>query len=207
MKLLYTYISFFIPLLSFTQDVEATKLMSNLESHYEKYGYKLEFQISIKEPESKIATVKQGVFNLLKNFYSMELDDLKIYFNGSTQWSYFVDRKEVQITNSTIDESSYHPLKFIKLYKTNEFKYRLISSKDNISKVELVPIAENQEYFKVKLGINKKLKRLTEVELFLKNGSKIKITLLKHLPLSNVSTENFTLDTQKLKGVHIEDLR
>ncbi|NOT37582.1 MAG: outer membrane lipoprotein carrier protein LolA [Saprospiraceae bacterium] len=189
------------------QDAQALKLLKSIESKYLKSNYKLDFTMQIKEVDVKIQAAKKGSFTFSKNAYSMILPDQNIYYDGQTQWTHFVDRKEIQITNSEISESSYHPLKFIQLYKSDQFKYRIESMNSTKKTIEFVPLDKNQEYFKVKLGIENKTGLLSSIEVYLKNGNRFTISILKHTLLKAIDASIFQLNTSAIQGVHIEDLR
>lgn len=189
------------------QDPKALKLLKAIEKKYEKTAYKMDFNLSVKQAEVKKPKVQTGVFAFSKDAYSLSLPDQKICFDGKTQWTYMIDRKEVQITHAELSESAYHPLKFIQLYKADQFKYRVESSDQNKSVIEFVPLQENQEYHKVKLSIQKKSGVIHSIEVFLKNGDRYTMTVTKHTILNKIDVDQFKLDTSQLKGVHIEDLR
>ncbi len=189
------------------QDGQAEKILKKLEKKYENSAFTFDFTMTSKEAEAKKSTITKGIFHFTKNAYCLLMDNQKIYFDGKTQWTYMLDRNEVQITHSELDESAYHPLKFIKLYRSNHFKYRTESSNASQITVEFVPLDDQQDYFKIKLMINKKTSHLNRIELFLKRGSKFNLQMAKVVELKSYDLKFFQLDTQSLKGVHIEDLR
>lgn len=166
----------------------------------------IDFNFAWKAAEGK-EIVEKGSFFFTDSWYKLLLPDQNIYFDGNSQWTHFKDRKEVQITQSSLDESAFHPLKFARLYKTKSFKSRVVQDENGIAVVELVPEERDQEYHKVLLSIQKKQKQLRKVEVYYKNGDRYRIELFKHTPIKKLQITDFQLNTAGMSGVHVEDLR
>ncbi|MEP7195337.1 MAG: outer membrane lipoprotein carrier protein LolA [Saprospiraceae bacterium] len=187
-------------------DPNATKVLKKLEKAYSAKSLRIDFEYTYKPAESK-ASIQKGKFEFSENYYKLSLIDQMIYFDGESQWTYFKDRKEVQISNSSLEESSYHPLKFVNLYKSGKFKYRIESSDQNKVTIEFVPISKDEEYHKLKLTINQKNNSLNFVEVYQKNGDKFTIKFIKQEAINKLTKEECQLSSANLPGVHFEDLR
>lgn len=185
---------------------KVAKLLKGIESNYSTKTIQLEFTYSFKGAESG-EVVEKGKMTFSEDNYYLELPDQAIYFDGSTQWTYFKDRKEVQITNSTLEESAFHPLKFLNLYKSDKFKSRIVEDDGQATIIEFIPLSKNEEYHKIRVSVQPKLKQLQLIEVFLKNGDKYKVIVKRQLTIKALIKKNYQLDLDSLKGVHVEDLR
>ncbi len=184
----------------------SVELLKSVEGYYSKKSIQIDFNYAWKASEGK-EFIEKGSFFFTDTWYKLILPEQDIYFDGSSQWTYFKDRKEVQITQSSLDESAFHPLKFARLYKSKSFKSRVVQDEKGIAIVELVPADRDQEYHKVVLSILKNQKQIRKVEVYYKNGDRYRIELLKHTPTKKLHITDFQLNTDGLPGVHVEDLR
>ena len=182
------------------------KLIKDLETSYRKQSMRIDFTMVNKPAEAKEEKYS-GQLMYSSTYYKLDIPNESIYFDGESQWTYFKDRKEIQITHSTLEESAFHPLKYVELYKSKQFKVRIESESAKTSVLEFVPFDPNHEYHKVKLHISKKTKYIQKVEIYLKNGARYTVTGIAHTPTTLTKKIDYQLDVSKISGVHVEDLR
>ncbi|MEM8909841.1 MAG: outer-membrane lipoprotein carrier protein LolA, partial [Bacteroidota bacterium] len=73
--------------------------------------------------------------------------------------------------------------------------------------VELKPLDEDAEYFKLRLSVSAKQNQLLRIRAFSKDGSRYALHLDDLRPNRTYSNEHFTFDLKAYPDVHVEDLR
>lgn len=215
-KLLLTTLISLGVLFSYAQtDPEAKKLLENVAKKYKSYKtIQSDFKVSVQDANKKDYS-DSGVmyFNKPKNQYAILLKDQEIISNGKTIWNISKDIKEVQITDANNDNSSIGPNNLFTFYQSG-YKYAMMDNesfnKDGKSEilkvVELSPIDQNTNYFKIKIRINKN-NHIHDVTIFDKSNNKFIYTINSLYLGRNLTNNYFTFNKDKYKNFEIIDLR
>ena len=206
LALVFIYI-FFLGKVYSGPDPKATKWLKKVESVYNSFSsLKIDLTIETKPAEQK-TTIQSGSFAYQGSAFNLILPDHEVYFDGKTQYTYFKDRKEVQITSSKEEDAVYHPKFFAGLYKSGKYEYKIESEDSKFLTIEFVPIERTESFFKVKIKIRKTDVQMTQLQIFEKNGDRITINNKKIVSNAVLNSQKFTMESGQLKGLHVEDLR
>ncbi len=188
-------------------DPKALKILTHVDKKYTQYkSLKIEFDLETKAAESK-PKIEKGSFVYQGDAFKMILPQQEIYFNGSVQWTYLVSQKEVQISKIESAENPFHPKYLVKLYKSDQYEYQLISTSKTEAVFDFKPLDRKESVFKIKLYINTTTNQITKVQWFEKNGSNSTIKVKSNTVNAKIPNSDFEMKTDQLKGIHIEDLR
>lgn len=167
------------------------------------------FGLVVIQPGSKEMQKMKGKFILKGNKFVLNMDDMSVFFDGTTQWAYVPDFNEVSITTPTDEElAETNPMALLQAYKEKStIRFTTRNVKKNAFGVELTPKASDKAIKKIVVQVNKINYYPLSIQLVDKNG------MISTLALSNfttdVSTTNqtFVFDTSKHDNIEINDLR
>jgi len=192
---------------------KARRILRQVSKNYKRAKtLKAEFEISIKEPNAKKATKETGKLYLKGDQFKVELNDVDIICDGTTQWTYMKGLNEVQIVNYDPDEREISPRNILTMYD-NGFKYIWTGSKTVngrvIDMIELVPKDDQEKkmYTKIKLEIDSKAKHILSSEILFRSGRIMKYTIKQQVENINLKAGFFKFDVKKHPGCTVVDLR
>jgi outer membrane lipoprotein-sorting protein len=196
-----------------TNDPAATKILKKLKKQYQGYKslevvFKLNLELPEQEPE-----LQEGTIGQQGEKYFVKMKDQEIYSDGATIWLYMVDNKEVQLNNVETDEefSMLSPTDMLQIYESDDFVYAVTGEKTingvNCTQIEFKPTSLDSEYSKMRLLVDPKAKKMHELKVFAKDGSRYTLTVDNMTPNKSFVASDFTFDPAQYEGIHIEDLR
>lgn len=213
MKRLITYtILLLFTTVGFAQSSEQSKQI--LDKTYEIYqsskGTQISFSFTIEE-NGNIQQQQEGIAKFRENKFNINLPEIEIWYDGTTQWFLMKAYDEVNISEPTLQETaSISPMAMLNIYKTG-FKLdaptivTLAGSKH--SSILMHPTSDSSEYKTIKVVVNNSSATLSQVEITFKNGVKNKINITNYNPNFNFSNTEFTFQPDQFKDAEIIDLR
>ena len=87
-------------------DAKADKIVCDLLAEARGNAIKTNFKLAISEKSNSQAQVSMGTFTIKGNKFVLEMADMKVYFDGKTQWAYVAKNNEVSITEPSEKELS-----------------------------------------------------------------------------------------------------
>lgn len=196
-----------------TNDPAATKILKKLKKEYQSYSsLEVNFQLQLELPEQD-PELQQGTIGQQGEKYFVKMKDQEIYCDGSTIWLYLVDNKEVQLNNVETDEefSMLSPTDMLQIYESDDFVYAVTGEKSvngvTCTQIEFKPTSLDSEYSKMRLLVDPKAKKMHELKVFAKDGSRYTLSIDNMTPNKSFTASDFTFDPAQYEGIHIEDLR
>ena len=188
---------------------EAEQVIDDLLASVKTSAIKTDFKLSTKDKSDIITQNVSGTFILKGNKFALEMNVMKAYFDGKTQWSYFIRNNEVTITEPTERElSETNPLAIISTYRT---KCKISFAKNPKSQqnhcVEMIPKKSNNDITKIEVQINKTTDNLVSIRLTNKDGGFSNLTLSNYQKDQKISENAFVFNSAKYKGIVMNDLR
>ncbi len=205
----------FFGLLGKAQDLDpqAKQILDDLKSTYDAYSaVEMSFSLEIEIPEQAMETQKGSIIQSGKK-YKIDLDDQSIYCNGSVVWVHLKTNKEVQINDYEEDMGGelMSPNDLLNVYESGEYEYALVNEERQdgvkVQQIEFKPTDRDSEYSKMRLSVIKGKKRIQQVKVFAKDGSRFTMKVHETLPNKKYTPETFEFDGSKFPEVYIEDLR
>ena len=187
---------------------DAQKLISDLLTTAKSNAIKTNFSLTNSEKNAVNSQTGSGTFVIKGNKFVLEMNEMKVWFDGKTQWSYLIENKEVSITEPTEKElAETNPMAILSDYK-NKCIIRFSKSKSTQNHIiEMIPKVKNKDFSKVEVLINKTSGNLTSIKVNTVKGNNTVLTLTNYQKGIKISDNSFSFDKSKFKGVSINDLR
>lgn len=158
----------------------------------------------------KVSDEFKGKITVKGDKFRLVLPEQEVINNGTTQWTYLPEAKEVNVDNYDPSSDDVNPSKILDMYKKG-YKYLYIGDKTDggvlCEEIDLVPDKKDAQYFKIKMMIGKKDKNIQSWTMFNKDGDRYKYSITKFNPQAKVDDTFFTFDPKKYPDVQVIDLR
>lgn len=205
----FTFILFALQGISAQNNPQAEKVITDLLSEAKTSAIKTNFKLTVSDKKDPQPMVSTGVFTLKGNKFVLEMDAMKAWFDGKTQWAYVPQNKEVSITEPTVKElSETNPMAILSGFKskcTIRFSAKVKSAQNYC--IEMIPKTKNNDITKIDVQVNKANGNLSSIKLINKNGGTSLLTLSNFQKGISVSDNIFIFNSIKYKGVTVNDLR
>ena len=172
----------------------------------------VDFELELELPEQE-TEIQNGSVIQQGEKYKLDIEDRAIYSNGEAVWLHLKRNNEVQINDPEMDEDSglMSPKDMLQLYESGEFEYAitaepLLNGKKN-TQIDFKPMDRDSEFSKMSLFVDKKSKKMSQMKVFSKDGSRYTLKIIDIRANMNYSPEIFAFDESKYPGIHVEDLR
>ena len=205
----FAVILFMLQGISAQNNVQAEKKITDLLTEAKTSAIKTNFKLIISDKKDPQSMVSSGVFTLKGNKFVLEMDAMKAWYDGKTQWAYVSQSNEVSITEPTVKElSETNPMAILSGFKSKcliRFSTKVKSAQNYC--IEMLPKAKNNEIVKIDVQINKNNGNLVSIKLTNKNGSASLLTLSNFQKRIHVTDNIFVFNASRFKGVSVNDLR
>ena len=205
----FAVILFMLQGISAQNNVQAEKKFTDWLTEAKTSAIKTNFKLIISDKKDPQSMVSSGVFTLKGNKFVLEMDAMKAWYDGKTQWAYVSQSNEVSITEPTVKElSETNPMAILSGFKSKcliRFSTRVKSAQNYC--IEMIPKTKNNEIVKIDVQINKNNGNLVSIKLTNKNGSASLLTLSNFQKGIHVTDNIFVFNAARFKGVSVNDLR
>ena len=188
---------------------QAEKILTDLLNSVKTTAIKTSFKLLISEKNDAQPQTTGGTFTLKGTKFFLEMDAMKVWFDGKTQWSYVHQNNEVSITEPSEKElSETNPMAILSGFKTKciiRFSAKLKSEQNYC--IEMIPQLKNNDVVKIEVQVNKNNGSLFLICVNNKNGSISKLILTNFQKSIIISDNSFVFNSNKYKGVSVNDLR
>jgi len=196
------------------QDNEAKKILDHVSAKTNSYpSIKAGFSYHYKNTQSKEDQTHLGTMSLKGNMYKLEFLNSIIYCDGTTQWSYMPEVKEVNVSNADQNKKDFflsNPLELFKVYD-KDYKYRYFGDATEQGKdayqLELYPFDLKRPYHRIRISIDKASYQVVKAEVSGKNGDSYEISITSFQTNQKLENDYFRFDPKTHPGVEVIDLR
>jgi outer membrane lipoprotein-sorting protein len=190
-------------------NAQAERILTDLLTSAKTSAIKTNFKLIVREKTNSQPQISEGTFTLKGNKFVLELEEMKAWFDGKTQWSYVLQNNEVSITEPTEKElAETNPMAILSGFKTKcliRFSAKIKSDQNYF--IEMIPRDKKNDITKIDVQVNKTNRNLFSIKLTNRNGSISTLTLTDFQKGLNVSDHLFVFNANKYKGVVVNDLR
>ena len=195
-------------------DPKARALLEKIRQKYDNYqSLQADFSLEIEMPEQPKET-QQGTLARKGDQYRMTLSSYEVISDGQAIWLIMNNNREVQINDvpeDGADESILSPQGLFSIYERGDFAYAITNEyKDGsriIQEVEFKPLAEDSDYSKLRLAVDKNKIEVVSVKAFAKDGSRYTLNMTSTQPNKAFAAGYFTFDPSQFPDYYVEDLR
>ncbi len=211
---MYRKIGLFVLLFSFLfakaqNNLQAEQILSDLLNSAKTTAIKTNFKLMVSEKNDSQTQSSSGSFTLKGTKFILEMEALKLWFDGKTQWSYVQQNNEVSITEPSEKElAETNPMAILSGFKSKcliRFSSKTKSEQNYC--LEMVPKLKNKDLVKIEVQVNKNNGNLFLICIYYTNESKSTLLISNFQKKINIAETNFVFNSAKHKGVTINDLR
>jgi outer membrane lipoprotein carrier protein len=210
-KLASTLVFAFFALAALAQyDPKALETLDAMSKKYKSIeSFEANIVCNMTNEIDKVNEEFKGKITVKGDKFSLVLPEQEVINNGTTQWTYLPEAKEVNVDNYDPSSDDVNPSKILDMYKKG-YKYLYIADKTEggvvCEEIDLVPDKKDAQYFKIKMMITKKDKNIQSWTMFNKAGDRYKYTITK-FSQAKIDDAFFTFDPKKYPDVQVIDLR
>ncbi len=192
------------------QDQKAKTILDKLSAKTKSYKtIKAEFKFTISNKSEGINETQTGKIQIKGDKYFLSIAGQDVISNGAAIYTILKDAEEVQI-NSIPDEDEEEyisPNKIFTLYESG-FKYKFVKEENGIQTINLYPKdAEEKEFHRIALYINKAKTQISKVKVYGKDGSTTTYSIKTFTTNTTIPDTNFSFNKAKHPNFEIVDLR
>lgn len=141
------------------------------------------------------------------NKFFLTTPEMKVWFDGKTQWSYLHSAEEVNITTPTPQEvSQSNPLAILSSLDRT-FTLRRVTAPAGVDKIEINPGRANSEFKSAVLTIDSSTSMPKELAIVGADGATTVITITKLIRGNAKPISTYRFNPKTMPNVEIVDLR
>jgi outer membrane lipoprotein-sorting protein len=202
----------FVAFAAFAQyDPKALETLDAMSNKYKEIeAFQADISYTLTNEIDKVNEEYKGKITVKGDKFRLVLPEQEVINNGTVQWTYLPEAKEVTIDNYDPNSDDVNPSRILDMYK-KDYKYLYVADKTEngvvCEEIDLVPNKKDAQYFKIKMMINKKDKTIQSWTMFNRSGDRYKFAITKFNPSVKIDDTFFAFDPKKYPGVEISDLR
>jgi len=189
----------------FAQNAE--KIIKDIITNIEKTVISADFLLKVTAAGGDTYDMS-GKFVLKNEKFTVDMPEMKIWFDGKTMWNYSPQVNEVTITEPDKTEiASVNPLLFIKNVNQSCTKKIKETQSSKNQTIILVSKTTNVDFEKIELTVEKTTNNPVTIMIYGKNKSIIEFNIKNQKIEKNIDNSVFTFNKNNYKGVYVNDLR
>ena len=212
-KNILTIATFFIALTAFAQSsTDAHTILNCVSTSFEaSNGVRLNFTLHIIESSGDTFQAQAGEAMIRQNRFKLAMDDIDVWFDGTTQWTLQRDIDEVYISTPTGDElATISPLALLGMYRSGfQLNAPVSQTVNGVSAhvIDMIPAPGNNDFRAVSVAISQQTNTLVQVNLTMQNGMQTRIDITNYNANHNFPDAYFVFNVGDFPGVEVIDLR
>ena len=207
-KLIY-FVLFFMTLSASAQNAD-TILNRAITAFDNSNGVSALFTMQVQYEQQGGTESFEGVVDMKGNRFAFQTPDLRIWFNGTTQWAYVIRSGEVNVSNPSEEElQTSNPAVILRNYKKQfkaEYKGESTTRNGTVHNVVLMPNEKN-DITRIELQIEKNSYMQSAIKVMAKDGTIYSISFNNIKTKVNQPDELFAFKESDYPDVEVIDLR
>ena len=172
-------------------------------------GVRMDFKFTLYDPSGEEQYDDNGVLKIDGEKYSLLSDQMKLWCDGATQWSYIAANNEIYISEPNADDARvFSPVHIMELYK--EGYKSSVDKKLSTAKSDAVVLMANGrglEIEKVTILLDKQSAQPEKLDIVYENGASASIKINSYKGKCSFSTKEFRCREKEFRGVEFVDMR
>jgi outer membrane lipoprotein carrier protein len=198
-------------------DTKAKTILDKVASTNNNYKtIKASFKFTTTTVPKSETQVESGTILMKGDKYHLTFSNTDIVFDGKSIYTYLKKPNEINITNpepTKVDKGDFffsNPRDIFKGYNKN-FKSTFIKettiNKTVCFEIDLYPADLKTKYTRLKMHISKTAYQITDINMFLKDGTQYLLEFSNFLINNELSDNEFVFDTKKFPDAEVNDMR
>lgn len=190
------------------KNVEAEQLIDRFIASVSTQAIRTNFTLEVFEKNAVHSQQFSGSFTMQANRFNLETEEMKVWFNGKTQWVYYSQSDEVTITEPTAEElSTTNPVAILSdLKRTSKISFgKQKNAQQHI--VLLAPKNAQASFSMAEVYFHKSTGNLAAMTLRFPDGSSQSLKLNNYQSNTTVPLSVFNFDKKKFPEAIVVDMR
>jgi outer membrane lipoprotein-sorting protein len=180
-------------------DKAVAKLKADAAVHMD-YGY------SLYDDAGRLLQKDAGMMRIDGNRYSLLMDNMKVWCDGKTQWSYMRDVNEIYVTSAMSAEAqNLSPLNMMERFRENFLP--TLKKEGGKSVVVLDGKSKDAEVGRVVLCFDGESCRLEGMTVYMMNAGHVEVVLSNYAAKCKFAESSYVCPVGEFPGVEIVDMR
>lgn len=209
-KILYLLLLTLLPLFVAAQEKGATGVLDAAVAKIKAdAGVQMHFTITMNDGSGEEIYEDKGVMKMDGEKYALLTDQMKLWCDGATQWSYIVQNNEIYVSEPNADDArAFSPVHIMQLYKSG-FRCELYpaGTTAKVDAVKMTAVARDSEIRKVIIYINKQTGQPVELKVDYENGSSADIVVDSFKTKCKFAIKEFRCRVKDYRGAEVVDMR
>lgn len=190
------------------QNTDAVRLINEYIQTIQQETITADFILRVSEKNEVNSQSFSGKAILSADKFFLEMDDLMVWFDGKTQWTYMMNANEVTITDPDAEElAQTNPITIISAFRSVS-NINFSKTKSNINHlIEFSPKTKKADFNKIVVALNKTNNQLAYLNIYYTNGVSNELKFTSYQQSKAVNAAVFMFDKTKAKGAFVNDLR
>ncbi len=198
------------PLFVAAQENGATRILDTAVAKIKAdAGVQMHFTITMNDGTGEEIYDDKGVMKMDGEKYALLTDQMKLWCDGETQWSYIVQNNEIYVSEPNADDArAFSPVHIMQLYKSG-FRCELYSAgaTAKVDAVKMTAVARDSEIRKAIIFINKQTGQPVELKVDYENGSSADIVVDTYKTKCKFAIKEFRCRVKEYRGAEVVDMR
>lgn len=165
----------------------------------------MDYSYTMYDDEGTMVLQDRGVMRLEGNRYALVMDNMGVWCNGKTQWSYMSEIDEIYITDSSSDEAqNLSPLFIVENYRKGCTKEAQLQ---NGVAVVTLRTPDGSDIESIVLYVDAENNRLKGIDVAMPGQGVMKILLDKYQIKCNFASDVYECPVEKYKTAEVVDMR
>lgn len=204
-----TILSFLLlcPLFAAAQNNAAALLDKIVSGMKADAALQLDYAYSVFDEDDAMVYSDNGTMKLDKECYALDMDNMKIWCDGTTQWSYMKDIDEVYITDAGSDEAqNLSPLYIMEMYREN-YILELGKAPSGMLLVTMTAQDVEAEVNRLELLVDSGTSRLVGMFIYMPGQGHAEVQLENYIPKCKFASDSYKCPVENFPTAEIIDMR
>ncbi len=207
-KILFMLMAF--STIAFAQnDPKAKEILDKMSAKYKEIpAFSATFTQTLENRMEDINDSFTGEITVMGDMFKADVAGQLIVNNSNTVWTFLKDANEVTINNYDPESGEMNPSKIYDAYKEG-YKYLYMAGEGGAEfhVIDLVPTNKDENFFKIRLRIDKKTNLLKKWSVFDRAGNIFNYSVADFKVINDITAEDFNFDPSKYPNIEVLDFR
>ncbi len=203
----FLLLSLLLPLFAFAQNDAAALLDKVVAGMKADAALQLDYTYALYDEEEVPVYSDKGILKLDNERYSLDMENMKVWCDGATQWSYMADIDEVYITDAGSDEAqNLSPLYIMEMYREN-YTLELGKGPSGVCLVTMTAQDVEAEVNKVELVVEPGTSRLVGMFVYMPGQGHAEVQLENYTPKCKFAKDTYRCPVKEFPTAEVIDMR
>ena len=208
MKRMLLFFLLLLPFLASAQSGDAAALLDKVSATIKAdAALQMDYTYTIYDDDDAVLYKDKGTMKLCGSKYMLDMENMKVWCDGKTQWSYMKDIDEVYITAADSEEAqNLSPLYIMEMYRDN-CSLEMTELGDGAVLVTMTMLDVDADVNRLELFVNAGTSRLTGMFVYMSGQGCVEVQLDNYVPGCKFADKAYVCPVDRFPTAEIVDMR